>query len=141
MYTNLGDTMKPLFVLFTKSNWDSCLTKCADREMLERTFRDMVEYMLDPAADQLNPGYTAADSRLLEVAKQNYEQGRTDKNFGFEIAYMSRDNKPCRVKLEDRVSSPSDIIHEKEDLLEGTGKFDEIQLIYNYKEVGGLYVP
>lgn len=139
-YFILGDNMKPLFVSFTKSNWDTCLTKCADRSRLQETFREMIEYMLDPSADELNPGYTAADSRLLEVATRNYEEGQRDPNFGFEAAYIGRSGKPGRIKLDDIVSSPTDIIHEKEDLLEGTGKFEEIQLVYNYKEVGGGYV-
>ena len=132
--------MNPLFILFTKSNWDTCLTKCVPRTMLEKTVQDVLTYMLDSNPDDLNPGYTAADSRLLEVATQNYQQGISDSNFGFEIAYLNKEKNPVKLSLKDRLIKCPDAIHEKEDLLENTGRFDEIQLLYDYKEVGGIYV-
>lgn len=134
--------MDPLFATFTKSNWDTCLTKRLPDTYTTETFRAVVEYMLNPEPDSWNRTYTPADDRLLHVATENYKRAKIDSSFGYEIAFVSQNTKrPVQVKLEDRLSKFSDCVSIKEDLLEGTGKYQEIQLLYNYKEVGGIYVP
>lgn len=134
--------MEPIFATFTKSNWDSCLTKRLPEKMIEQRFQQVIEYMLDQKADELNKEYSDSDARLLHVAQENYKRAQTDKNFGYELAYISaRTEQPVQVKLDDIVSKFDDCLLPREDLLEGAGKYKELQLFYNYKEVGGVYVP
>ena len=104
--------MKPIILTLSQERFTGELTKIVKEDVLQKTFREAFDYMLDPTPDGTNPGYTALEGRTRDAIMEIKEAEKRNET-EFALAYRSsEDTKPQKVNLDDRLNLYSDIVYE-----------------------------
>jgi hypothetical protein len=130
--------MSPVIITLTKEGFDGSLIKCAPDNIKEGNFRQALEYMLNPAADELNKGYGAIEERVFEILKTDWDKMQKG-NFKITPGYISaQDFQYKTATIDDKLNSKPDIYHKRPDVINGvTSALDEIQMGWTADRIGG----
>ena len=77
------------------------LCKFIDQKFLNRTFNELLIYMVDPREDRLNPGYSEDEIALAKKIRHLRENSQSP----FRLRFIDKNGNVCPpVKLEEKIS-------------------------------------
>lgn len=124
---------------------DEILVKNVKEHFVDKSCRDLLMYMVDSGADDINPGYGQNERRVAELINQWLQKASSQPGqYKFLLkAARKQGGDPIVLELERAVNTyGGDIIQEKPINMGETSVIKKaIDLFAQSDEVGGLYVP
>ncbi len=81
------------------------LVKTLDGVYMEKSFKDLMEYMLNPSRDDFNPGYTESEQQVATMVNEWIEKTNTHSYYEFQLVAMSANREgPINLDLDEKVA-------------------------------------
>ena len=137
--------MGELFVKYNPISAESVepLAKKVSEEFLGKPVIELVKYMANPAADELNPGYNAEDARRAQLITDGLNDAENNPSqYRYQVKAKTDGETPFEtMDLEATLSTYTDSVLRKDSIEEGGEKvnYRVIEMIGEVIDVGGNY--